>query len=137
MRCPQSLFSEHFGPKFKKVEDSKGEDEEVMAEDDVAMDTVITDKSTDLVIKSQQFKEWQTISHGHAALLRMYEKALAIVGGGDNSGYEDMDGETEVAESSTTKLLKHMIKESFLKKEYMKMVLDSCNNIEEYTNLPI
>ena len=58
MRCPKSLFSEHFGSKFNKVEDSKGEDEEVMAEDKIAIYTVITDKSTDLVIKSQQFKEW-------------------------------------------------------------------------------
>lgn len=53
MRCPQSLFAEHFSSKFKKVEDSKGEDDEVMAENEVEMDAAITDKSTDQVIKSQ------------------------------------------------------------------------------------
>ena len=135
MRCPQSLFAEHFGSKFKKVEDSKEGDEEVMADNDAEMDEVITDKSTDAVIKSQQYKEWQTISHGHAALLRMFERVLAIADNGD-SDYED-DQDTEVEESATNKLLKGMIKLAFLKKEYMKMVLDSCNNIEEYTNLPV
>ena len=113
MRCPQSLFAEHFGSKFKKVEDSKEGDEEVMADNDAEMDEVITDKSTDAVIKSQQYKEWQTISHGHAALLRMFERVLAIADNGD-SDYED-DQDTEVEESATNKLLKNMIKLAFLK----------------------
>ena len=97
MRSPQSLFAEHFGSKFKKVEDSKGEDdEEVMKDDEVEMEEVITDKSVQAVVMSQEFKQWQTVSHGHAALLKMYERVLAIVGGEDDSDYEDMDSQDEV-----------------------------------------